>query len=146
MTKISVAHFFTEFLKLIQCYGDIIIINSRNFNDGSMQFKCHIMSPARIADLNYICFAVNSRSDVWSNHLSEAGELPEDSFKKLIWTFIFRASSDDMKLNGEIMPITLFDFYTLVLRDIKKKKLINEQEIIHFEDYLEKVNLQLEES
>lgn len=139
----SVSEFFSEFLKLIHSYGDVIVIDSHNFNDGRLKFNCHIMSPARMADLMYICYATNTSSSVCSNDFSDLGESSEDSFKRLIWSFRFKPDNEHMELNGEIMPMTLFDFYSMVLRDAENKKLINEQEITHFESYLKKVSLKL---
>lgn len=142
--KMKRSEFFSKFLKLLDCYGDIIVIDSTDHKDGQMSFHCHIISAARIADLGYICCATNTPNSVYSNHFSELGELPEDSFKKLVWGFFFRLeNSEYAELNGEEMSINLFDFYTMVLRDAKKKNLMNEQEIAHFETYLNKVSLSL---
>ena len=96
-----------------------------------------------MTDLMCISLGSNTWSNVYSYDFSDLGESPEDSCKKLIWDFVFKPHSEDMKLNGEIMPMTLFDFYTMVLRDAKKKHLINEQEVAHFESYLEKVDSML---
>lgn len=138
-----VAEFFSEFLKLIHYYKDVSVIHSE-FNSARITFWCHIMSPARMADLLYICAASNTPSTVDSKDLSSPGELPEDSLKKLIWRFYFPPDKNDqMELDGEMMPMRLFDFYTMVLRDLKNRNLINVQEIAHFEPYLKRVGLKL---
>lgn len=142
--KISVSGFFSEFLKLIRCYDDVIVIHSKLFGDGRISFQCHIINPARIVDLLYICSDINTRSNVYSNSYSIEGESTEDSFKKLIWGFFFSPGNNYKKLDGEIMPIKLFYFYSLVLRDLKKKNLINEQEFAYFENYQAKFALALD--